>query len=241
VVCGLLWFAVYNVALNAAERRIDAGIAALLVNVGPIFIAILAGLVLREGFPRLLLAGCAVAFAGAALIGISTSRHSSGGAWGPVLCIIAAATYAGGVIAQKRVLDHASPLAVTWLACVVGGIGCLPFAPQLISQLQTAGARPTLWMTYLGLAPTAIGFLTWAYALSHTAAAPRPTSCRRSRSCSAGRRSARCRRCSPCRAGSSVWPGWRWPVDQRGRPSSLAGMFGHRRLIRPAPSDPAPC
>jgi len=170
VVCGLLWFAVYNVALNAAERRIDAGIAALLVNVGPIFIAILAGLVLREGFPRLLLAGCAVAFAGAALIGISTSRHSSGGAWGPVLCIIAAATYAGGVIAQKRVLDHASPLAVTWLACVVGGIGCLPFAPQLISQLQTAGARPTLWMTYLGLAPTAIGFLTWAYALSHTAA-----------------------------------------------------------------------
>ncbi len=170
VVCGLLWFAVYNVALNAAERRVDAGIAALLVNVGPIFIAILAGLVLREGFPRLLLAGCGVAFVGAALIGIGTSRHASTGAWGPILCIVAAATYAGGVIAQKRVLDHASPLAVTWLACVVGTIGCLPFAPQLIGQLNTAGARPTLWTIYLGLAPTAIGFLTWAYALSHTAA-----------------------------------------------------------------------
>ncbi len=170
VVCGLLWFAVYNVALNAAERRVDAGIAALLVNVGPIFIAILAGLVLREGFPRLLLAGCVVAFVGAGLIGIGTSRHASTGAWGPILCIIAAATYAGGVIAQKRVLDHASPLAVTWLACVVGMIGCLPFAPQLIGQLHTAGARPTLWTIYLGLAPTAIGFLTWAYALSHTAA-----------------------------------------------------------------------
>src|SRR5947207_14743748 len=36
VLCGLLWFGVYNVALNAAERHLDAGIAALLVNVGPI-------------------------------------------------------------------------------------------------------------------------------------------------------------------------------------------------------------
>ena len=90
VLCGVLWFAVYNVALNAAERRIDAGIAALLVNVGPIFIAVLAGLVLREGFPRLLLAGCAVAFAGAALIGIATSHHSRGGGWGAILCLIAA-------------------------------------------------------------------------------------------------------------------------------------------------------
>ena len=170
VVCGLLWFAVYNVALNAAERRVDAGIAALLVNVGPIFIAILAGLVLREGFPRLLLAGCVVAFAGAALIGISTSRHSGGGAWGPVLCIIAALTYAAGVIAQKPALRHASPLAVTWSACLVGAIGCLPFAGRLLTQLHHASARATGAMVYLGLVPTAIGFLTWAYALSRTEA-----------------------------------------------------------------------
>ena len=35
-VCGLLWFGLYNVALNAAEQRVDAGTAAMLVNVGPI-------------------------------------------------------------------------------------------------------------------------------------------------------------------------------------------------------------
>ena len=65
-VCGVMWFGLYNVALNAAERHLDAGIAALLVNVGPIFIAILAGALLKEGFPRLLLVGCVVSFAGAA-------------------------------------------------------------------------------------------------------------------------------------------------------------------------------
>src|SRR3954447_16669738 len=34
---GVLWFAAYNVVLNAAEHRVDAGTAAMLVNIGPIF------------------------------------------------------------------------------------------------------------------------------------------------------------------------------------------------------------
>src|SRR3954469_20311489 len=51
VLCGLLWFAAYSVVLNTAEQRVDAGTAAMLVNVGPVLIAVLAGLLLREGFP----------------------------------------------------------------------------------------------------------------------------------------------------------------------------------------------
>ena len=169
-VCGVLWFGVYNVALNAAERRVDAGIAALLVNIGPIFIAILAGAVLKEGFPRLLLAGCVVSFAGASLIGIGSARHASGAGWGFALCIVAALGYAAGVVAQKPVLRLASPLVVTWLACTIGAISCLPFAPVLVDELGWANGQVLGWMAYLGLAPTAIGFVTWAYALSHTPA-----------------------------------------------------------------------
>ena len=52
VVCGLAWFAVYNVALNAAEQRVDAGTTAMLVNAGPVLIALAAGALLGEGFPR---------------------------------------------------------------------------------------------------------------------------------------------------------------------------------------------
>ncbi len=169
-ICGLMWFGLYNVALNAAERQLDAGIAALLVNVGPIFIVILAGALLKEGFPRLLLVGCAVSFAGAALIAIGSSKHSSGAGWGAVLCVVAALGYAVGVVAQKPVLRQASPVAVTWLACTIGAIACLPYAPALVHELGRASGATVGWMAYLGLAPTAIGFVTWAYALSHTSA-----------------------------------------------------------------------
>ena len=97
VLCGLLWFGAYNVALNAAERRVDAGTAAMLVNVGPILIAILAGLLLHEGFPRTLLIGCAIAFAGVVVIGLATSEAGVTTA-GVVLCLLAAVAYAGGVV-----------------------------------------------------------------------------------------------------------------------------------------------
>ena len=84
-VCGIGWFGVYNVALNAAEQHLDAGTTAMLVNVGPILIAVLAGLRLGEGLPRWLVAGPAVAFAGVLLIGVGT-RGADADAAGVVLC-----------------------------------------------------------------------------------------------------------------------------------------------------------
>jgi drug/metabolite transporter (DMT)-like permease len=171
VVCGVLWFGAYNVALNAAERRVDAGTASLLVNVAPLFIALLAGRALKEGVGRLLLAGCALSFTGVALIALGTSRHGLSAGWGAGLCIIAAAVYAVGVVAQKPALRYGSPLAVTWLACAIGAVCCLPFAPSLVRQLGHAHASALTWTIYLGLVPTAIGFSTWAYALARTDAA----------------------------------------------------------------------
>jgi len=170
LVCGLLWFGVYNVALNEAEQRVDAGTAAMLVNVGPVLIALLAGLVLGEGFPRRLLVGCAVAFAGAVVIGLATSERGVTAGWGAVLCLVAAVAYAAGVIAQKPLLERSSPLGVTWAACSIGAVSCLPFATALIDEAARAGPGALAWTVYLGVFPTAIGFSTWAYALARTSA-----------------------------------------------------------------------
>jgi drug/metabolite transporter (DMT)-like permease len=170
VACGLLWFGVYNVALNAAEQRVDAGTAAMLVNVGPILIALMAGVLLREGFPRALLAGCGIAFAGVVVIGWATSDRGVSAGWGAVLCVVAALAYSAAVVAQKPVLTRVSGLQVTFLACAVGTIACLPFAPALVDEVGGAGGAATRWIVYLGVFPTALGFTTWAYALSRTTA-----------------------------------------------------------------------
>lgn len=165
---GLLWFGVYNLALNAAERRIDAGTASLLVNVSPILIALLAALLLHEGLTRTLLGGCVVAFGGVALIAAGVSHHGVTATWGAALCLIAALAYSLGLIVQKPALRSASALSVTWVACCVAALACLPYAPSLVDEARHASASALLWTVYLGLGPTAIGFSAWAFALART-------------------------------------------------------------------------
>jgi len=167
LVCGLLWFGAYNVALNSAERRVDAGTSAMLVNVGPILIAVLAGVLLREGFPRSLFAGCAVAFGGVAVIAVASSTHTATTA-GALLCLVAAVAYAAGVVTQKVVLRELTPLQTVFLCAAIGAVVCLPFVPQLVRQIGHGHGGATGWMVYLGLGPTALGFVLWSFALSRT-------------------------------------------------------------------------
>lgn len=168
--CGLLWLGAYSVLLNAAERRIDAGTAAMLVNVGPILIALLAGWLLAEGFPPMLFAGCAIAFAGVAVIATSTSDGGGAGRLGVGFCLLAAIGYAGGVVTQKVVLRKVSALQTVFLACVTAAIACSWAAPTLVRQAADAPGSNVAWVVYLGVFPTAIGFMTWAYALARTSA-----------------------------------------------------------------------
>ncbi|MYR44612.1 DMT family transporter, partial [Streptomyces sp. SID5910] len=169
-ISGLLWFGFYMVVLNWGEQQVDAGTAALVVNIGPILIALLGARLLGDALPPRLLAGMAVSFAGAVTVGLSMSGEGGSSLLGVVLCLLAAVAYAGGVVAQKPALGHASALQVTTFGCLVGAVLCLPFAGQLVSEAAEAPASATLNMVYLGVFPTALAFTTWAYALARTTA-----------------------------------------------------------------------
>ena len=169
LVWGVLWFGLYNLALNAAERTLDAGTASLLVGLAPILIAVFAGISLGEGFPARLLAGIGIAFAGVAGIALATSSGASD-ALAVVLGLAAAVIYAGSTILQKRLLPKVDSLTMTWLGCLAGTVACLPFAPVLLDELATAPLSATLSVVYLGVFPTAIAFVTWGFALTRTTA-----------------------------------------------------------------------
>ncbi|MEH0443009.1 DMT family transporter [Streptomyces sp. B21-102] len=170
VVSGVLWFGFYMVVLNWGEQQVDAGTAALVVNIGPILIALLGARLLGDAMPPRLLAGMAVSFAGAVAVGLSMSGEGGSSVLGVVLCLLAAFGYAGGVVAQKPALGRASALQVTTFGCVIGAVVCLPFAGQLVHEAADAPVSATLNMVYLGVFPTALAFTTWAYALARTTA-----------------------------------------------------------------------
>ena len=171
---GVMWFGGYNVALNAAEHLLDAGTSAMLINVSPILIAVLAGVFLKEGFPRWLIIGSLVAFGGVALIafgsgsasGPASGESTTADVSGVLLCLLAAVLAAVSVIIQKPVLRKFPAGQATLFGILVGAVCCLPFTGQLVSELQSAPLPATMGLVYLGVFPTAVAFTTWAYALS---------------------------------------------------------------------------
>lgn len=142
---GVLWFAGYQLALNAAERYIDAGTAALFVNAAPLLIALGAGTLLREGLPARLLVGGAVGLVGVTIMSLGVSGgglSGPGAAGGVVLALLAAVLYATSVLLQKVILRRLDGLSATWLGFVVGTVVLLPFAPALGAQVHTGRSAP---------------------------------------------------------------------------------------------------
>jgi len=167
-VYGVAWFGAYNVTLNLAEHTLDAGTTAMIVGIGPILIALGAGIMLGEGVPRWLGIGTGVAFAGVVLIGLSASIFGGGhiDLVGVLWALASAITYAVGVLAQKPVLRRVPPVQATFLGCLIGMIACLPFAGQLVAEAAVASPAALTGVVYLGVVPTALAFTTWGYALA---------------------------------------------------------------------------
>ncbi|HEY0951994.1 DMT family transporter [Nocardioides sp.] len=170
VAIGVLWFGVYNVALNEGEHRIDAGTAAMLIQVSPVLIAFLAAAFLHERFTLYLGIGLALAFGGVGLISLATSEGGGNDVVGVLLCLVSAVVYSVSLILQKPLVARLTAIHVTWLACTIGALACLPFVGQLLDEAGDAPASSIFWVVYLGVFPTAIAFTTYAYALRHMSA-----------------------------------------------------------------------
>jgi drug/metabolite transporter (DMT)-like permease len=170
---GVAWFAGYTVVLNQAEHHLDAGTAAMLVNVAPILVAVSAGLLLGEGFPRTLIIGVSVAFVGVVIIAVGGPDGAlTGSGIGIALALLAAVLYASGALLQKVALRTVDAVTATFWGCLVGAVVLVPFAPQFVAETVVAPPSALAVVVYLGVFPTAIAFSTWAWALARTNAGP---------------------------------------------------------------------
>src|SRR3954451_24622674 len=98
VVIGVLWFGVYSVALNAGELRVDAGTAAMLIQLSPVLVAVLAAVFLRQPAPPALGVCLLLAFLCVLLIAPSARGHGNRHPWRVLLCLVAASAYAVSLI-----------------------------------------------------------------------------------------------------------------------------------------------
>jgi len=172
VVAGLLGQALYQFLLMLGEVEVPAGTASLLIATAPLFsvaaAAVLLGESARGAWPGMLLA-----FAGAALVGVSLGV--GGGAY--AVAVLGAAACQGLYhVVVKPLAEEIGAFAATAWTLLAGAALMLPAAPLLVADLGGAPVDALAAAAFLGVVPSALGYLTWSAALrsapiAHTTAA----------------------------------------------------------------------
>jgi len=163
--CGLAGMTGYQLLLNAGERVVPAGTASLLVATAPVYASLLAVAFLGEHATRRRWGGSAVALAGTALIAAS---HGLGFGTSALIVLAAAVLQAIFHTAQKPLLARYTGFEVTAYAMWAGTVFILPWTGSLLHALPHAGGAAIGSAVFLGLAPSAAGFVLWAYAMART-------------------------------------------------------------------------
>jgi drug/metabolite transporter (DMT)-like permease len=154
----------YQLLLNWGEVHVAAGTASLLISIAPVFSVLLAAAFLGERVTARTIAGSLIALAGAALVALGGgSAQVSTSA----LVVIAAAVVQGVYhFASKPLLRHYTGFEVACYAMWSGTLFLLPLVPAAWHAASHATASALASALYLGLAPSALGFVTWGYAVA---------------------------------------------------------------------------
>ena len=165
VAAGVIGIALYQFSLISGERSVDAGTASLIINTSPIFTALLALFLLREHLGLRGWAGVLLGFGGAALL-VLQGRGGVEPRLGALFVLVASIAQAVSFIIQKPLLGRLGPFTVTAWVALFGAFSVAAYGPALWRDLQQISPAAILAGVYLGIVPSAIGNLTWAYALS---------------------------------------------------------------------------
>jgi drug/metabolite transporter (DMT)-like permease len=163
---GLAGMAAYQVLLNSGERTVPAGTASLIVNVSPVIVALAATTLLGERLTRAGWTGIGIAFGGVTIIAL-TGEGGLHPSLGALLVLGAAIAQAAYFVGSKPLLARYGSLELTVWAMAFGALITLPLAPGLPGAIAHAPLESSLAVALLALGASAVGFVTWAYALSH--------------------------------------------------------------------------
>ena len=158
LVIGFLNVAVYHLALNYGEITVSAGLAGLLITLGPVFSVLLAAAFLREKVGARLVLALALAMGGAAVL-FAGDLPAGVAPWGPLAVVLAALSYAMFGLLSRPLVKKYGALHVAIWAGVVGTVMILPLISASfvsdVSRLPLSGWEALL---YLSLLSTVAGY-----------------------------------------------------------------------------------
>jgi drug/metabolite transporter (DMT)-like permease len=164
IACGFFGMTSYQLLLNWGELYVPAGTASIIVAAAPLVSVGAARILFHEGISPSTIVGSVLAMSGVAFVCLARAGVSTSAA----VWIVVAAMVVQGIYhpLQRPLLKRYSSIEVACYAMVAGTVMTIPFVPFDVDGIIGAGLSPWLAAIYLGLLPSAAGFVLWGYAVA---------------------------------------------------------------------------
>jgi drug/metabolite transporter (DMT)-like permease len=163
---GFFAVSLHHVVLNFGQQSVSAGASSVLAQSTPLFSTLLARFVFKDrvsawrwGCVLLGLIGVVIVVAGDHGLG-SIDAHG-------LLILLAAVSWSFYFALQKHHSRRYDGLSLVCYTVWFGTLLLLVYLPGLVSQVITAPIEVQLAVIGLGIFPSALAYLAWAYVLSH--------------------------------------------------------------------------
>jgi drug/metabolite transporter (DMT)-like permease len=149
----------YHLSLNYAETTVSAGLAGLLISLGPVFVVVLSVYALKEKIPRRIVFALILALAGGAILSIGDLGVGSGGLAGPIEVVISAAAYAVFGVTSKPLVKKYGALHIAIWVGLIGTAMLLPLiSSSFVTQVKSLSLGGWESVLYLSLVSTVLGY-----------------------------------------------------------------------------------
>ena len=161
IACGFFGMTAYQLLLNQSELHVPAGTASIIVAAAPLVSVAVARVLFDERITPFTVLGSVVALGGVTIVCLSRVGLSlSASVW-----VVIAAMVVQGIYhpLQRPLLQTYSGLEVATYTMIAGTIMTIPFVPSGWPELLDSPASGWIAAVYLGLLPSALGFVLWGY------------------------------------------------------------------------------
>lgn len=164
---GFFAVVLHHVVLNMGQRWVSPGASSVLAQTAPLFSTLIAAIFLKESVSRWRWLWVAVGLVGVVLViwadkGVGEFRPQG------LLLLVAALSWSIYFALQKHYGNRYSPLTIVCYMVWAGTLMLCAYWPGLVDEVRNAPARINWAILLLGLFPSALAYLLWAYVLAHT-------------------------------------------------------------------------
>jgi drug/metabolite transporter (DMT)-like permease len=146
----------YHLSLNYAETMVSAGLAGLLISLGPIFVVLLSAAFLKERIGVRLVLALAAGFAGAVTLSVNADLDFQT-ITGPLAVVLAAFMYAIFSVGSKPLVKEYGALSTAIWVAAIGTVFALPLVSgNLVPQVLALSTTGWFSVLYLALLSTVV-------------------------------------------------------------------------------------